>query len=213
MGIAQPRPVVIGISGASCSGKTWLAHHICSQRPDQSENLDLDGYYRDLEHVAQLEHGHDNPDSVDFDRALEDLLLLKNGQAADLPVYCYETHCVKSFRTCHPRAMIVIEGLFIFAHPKLRDEIDVKIWMETRDDLRLERRIDRDTSRRERTIDEIQDRYARDVVPGYHKFIHPLRQYADVIVGNEGRNSDAVPLVVKLLWAYAGGNRQGGLPR
>ncbi len=199
MEIDNARPLIVGISGASCSGKTWLANQICAQRPDDSERVDLDGYYRELEEIVHLEHGHDNPAAIDFDLALNDLICLKSGQAVNLPVYCYETHRVKAHRPCQPRAMILVEGLFVFAHPKLRDEIDIKIWLETNDDLRLTRRIDRDTARRERTIDEIRERYARDVVPGYHKFILPLREHADVIVGNEGHDASVVPPLVKLV--------------
>ncbi len=202
MGIANARPIVIGISGASCSGKTWLANQIYRQQPDDSEIIDLDGYYRDLKEIAGLEHGHDNPESIDFDRALDDLVRLKSGQAVSLPVYCYETHRVKSFRSCASRPVILVEGLFVFAHPRLRDEIDLKIWMDTDEDLRLVRRIDRDTARRERTVDEIRERYERDVVPGYQKFIRPLREHADVIIGNDGRDTSAVPLIVELVLAY-----------
>lgn len=196
------RPIVIGISGASCSGKTWLAKQIHQQKPDESALIDLDGYYRDLQEVAGLEHGHDNPDSIHFDRALDDLVRLKSGQAVNLPLYCYETHRVNGFRECQVRPIILLEGMFIFAHQRLREEIDIKIWMETNDELRLSRRIERDIASRDRTIDEIQERYARDVMPGYHKFIRPLREHADVIVSNNDQDANATPQIVKLVLAY-----------
>lgn len=196
------RPIIIGISGASCSGKTWLARQIHRRKPDDSAIIDLDGYYRNLEEVAGLEHGHDNPQSIHFDRALQDIVQLKGGQSVNLPVYCYETHRVKGFRECPVRPFILLEGMFIFAHERLREEIDIKIWMETDDELRLARRIERDTASRDRTLDEIHERYARDVIPGYHKFIRPLREHADVIVSNDGHDVNAVPQIVNLVLAY-----------
>jgi uridine kinase len=204
MGIAIARPIVVGISGASCSGKTWLANHIHRQQPDDSDIVDLDGYYRELIDVDGLEHGHDNPDSIDFERALNDLVRLKSGLAVNLPVYCYEEHRTKGTRECRPKSIVLVEGLFIFAHPALRDEIDLKIWMETDDELRLARRIERDTLRRERTIEEVRERYERDVVPGYRKFIRPLREHADVFVSNEGRDSSIVLPIVNMILAQIG---------
>jgi uridine kinase len=182
------RPIIIGISGASCSGKSWLAETLHQQHFTESQIIDLDGYYRDLQSVQLLEHGHDNPASIDFDQAIRDLAQLKSGHSVRLPNYSYETHQVDGFRHSHPTPIILIEGLFIFAHPQLRDAIDIKIWMETREELRLERRIVRDTACRERTIEEIQERYQRDVAPGYRKFIQPLSAHADIIVTNNGQD-------------------------
>jgi uridine kinase len=182
------QPIIIGISGASCSGKSWLAERLHQQLVAQSQIIDLDGYYRDLQAVQLLEHGHDNPASIDFDQAIRDLAQLKSGHSVRLPNYSYETHQVEGFRHSRPTPVILIEGLFIFAHPLLRDAIDIKIWMETRDELRLERRIVRDTACRERTIEEIQERYQRDVAPGYRKFIQPLSAHADIIVTNNGQD-------------------------
>lgn len=200
--VCGKRPIVIGISGASCSGKSWLAGKIHQQRIHDSLIMDLDGYYRDLKDVEALEHGHDNPDSIDVERAVRDLQRLKAGQSCDLPVYCFENHRLKGVRHCPSTPIILIEGLFVFAHPQLRDEIDIKIWMEARQDLLLERRIDRDTVHRERSVEEIRERYQRDVIPGFHKFIQPLRIHADVIVENDGRDAEAIPLMVKLILAF-----------
>jgi uridine kinase len=197
-----PRPVVVGISGASCSGKTWLANKIRDQRPEACAVIDLDGYYRDLDHVNTLEHGHDNPASIDFERLLNDLTTLKRGETAQLPVYCYEHHRIKGERECQPRPIIVLEGIFTLANPRLRDAIDIKIWMESEKDLLLARRLARDTVRGERTVEEIHERYARDVLPGYQKYILPLREYADVVIGNDGRDASRSPLIAKLVLAY-----------
>lgn len=197
-----PRPVVVGISGASCSGKTWLANMIRDQQPEVCEIIDLDGYYRDVNEVQSLEHGHDNPASINFERVLEDLTRLKSGQAVRLPVYCYEQHATTGTRECQPRPILLLEGIFAFAHPALRDQIDIKIWIETETDLLFHRRVERDTVRGRRSLDEIQSRYRRDVIPGFQKFIRPLREFADVIIGNDGRDQHSVPLIAKLVLAY-----------
>lgn len=196
------RPIVVGISGASCSGKTWLADAIRSQKPDESEIVDLDGYYRDLPSVQLLDHGHDNPASIDFDRVLDDLRRLKNGEPASLPVYCYEQHRIKGYRDCQPRPFILFEGLFAFADDRVRAEIDIKIWLDADADERFTRRIDRDTARRERTPDEIRERYERDVVPGYRKFISPLREHADLIIGNDSRDASRGPSIISFVLSH-----------
>jgi uridine kinase len=192
-------PIVIGISGASCSGKSWMADKLHGHRPGDSQIIDLDGYYRELEAVRFLEHGHDNPESIHFEQAIRDLRQLKRGQPANLPVYCFETHKALGSRLCTPTAVIVMEGLFIFAWPELRELLDIKIWMETDQGLRLARRIDRDMTERERTLEEITERYRRDVVPGFNKFILPLRAHADFIVRNEGQDAEISPPSVQLV--------------
>lgn len=207
-----PRPLVVGISGASCSGKTWLAQMIRCQKPDACEIIDLDGYYRDLSEVRRLEHGHDNPESIDFGRVTQDLVRLKSGQPANLPVYSYEQHCIKGARECAPRPILLLEGIFAFADLRLRNEIDIKIWMETERDLLFTRRVERDTVRGQRTLDEIHTRYARDVLPGYEKFIRPLRKFADVVINNDGHDESQVPLIAKFVLAYAERSCENGHP-
>lgn len=207
----KSRPIVVGISGASCSGKTWLARTIFAQNPEACEIIDLDGYYRELDEVTSLEHGHDNPAAINFDRAVDDLRQLKNGCTTPLPVYSYEHHRNDGVRECQPRPILLLEGIFVFADPRLRDEIDIKIWMESDKDLLFTRRVDRDRARRQRTLDEIQSRYTQDVIPGFEKFIHPLRQFADVIIRNDGRNENEVPLITHMVQAYVQQRRNSSL--
>ncbi len=193
------RPLIVGISGASCSGKSWLAEKIHFQHDGRSQIVDLDGYYRTQSEVALLEHGYDNPESINADLALADLELLKAGQDANLPVYDYEAQRVVGYRRCEARPLILVEGLFVFADPQLRATFDIKIWVEAGDDLRWSRRIDRDTSCRQLQVEEIEARYERDVLPGYRKYIRPLREHADIIICNNGQDVTMVPLIAKLL--------------
>ncbi len=121
------RAIVVGISGASCSGKTWFGQRVFREFSSEAVLIDLDGYYHDLSVVTGLEHGHDNPLSVDCGRAAEDLARLKQGSEIQLPVYDYERHQVGHHRTCQPRRVVLVEGLFAFAHQALRDQLNLKI--------------------------------------------------------------------------------------
>jgi uridine kinase len=192
----------VGISGASCSGKSWLSAKILAQRDGDALIIGLDGYYRDLSDVSLLEFGHDNPASIHADRALADLRKLKSGLAISLPVYNYERQCVVGAQHCESRPLIVVEGLFVFAYPDLRSLFDIKIWIESDDVLRWSRRIDRDTANRELQLEDIQTSYERDVLPGYRKYIEPLREYADLIVSNNVQDATEIPEVARLLNSY-----------
>ncbi len=185
---SESQPLIVGISGASCSGKSWLAEKIQTQH-GRALIIGLDGYYRELAEVALLEYGHDNPASTQADRALEDLLRLKSGEGIDLPVYNYERQTVTGSRRCESHPLILVEGLFVFAHPALRAAFDIKIWIETEEELRWSRRMQRDTACRDLQSDDIRTRYERDVLPGYVKYIHPLRDLADIVIDNNGRDA------------------------
>lgn len=197
------KTTTIGISGASCSGKSWLAQHIASLQPDKVTLFDLDSYYRPQDFVAELEFRHDNPESINLDDAATDLALLKNGQTVRMPVYDFDTHQQVGEKVCQPNRVIVVEGIFVFANPALRELLDVKVWVSAQEDIKLDRRIMRDTHERGRTQDDIINQYNRDVSPGYQKYIYPLRQKADVIYENNGQDADEVPRIVELLLAYA----------
>jgi len=194
--------LVVGISGPSCSGKTWLAKKFTQIRPNSVSLFDLDSYYKNIEYVSQLEHKHDNPNAINFDDALCDLILLKNGNEVTIPTYNFETHKKYGDRVCKPAQLIIVEGLFIFANERLRREIDIKIWVDTGEGLRYQRRINRDTIERGRDFEEVLKRYDDDVLPGYQKFVLPLRSYADVIFENNGRDKDWHPLILDILLSY-----------
>jgi uridine kinase len=194
---------VIGISGASCSGKSWFADKIRQLRPNEVTVFDLDSYYKEHSYVSTLEHKHDNPDSLNFDDAIAHLTLLKSGKDILVPVYDFETHSVKGEKLCKHNPLIVVEGIFVFFNPWFRKQLDIKVWVSAERDLKLDRRLRRDTTERGRTTEEVLDRYAKDVGPGFHKFIQPLKSQADIIYENNGRDKDKLPKAVELLIAYA----------
>jgi uridine kinase len=195
---------VIGISGASCSGKSWLARKLKEARPDAVTLFDLDSYYRAPDVVAALEYTHDNPAAINFDDAVADLLRLKNGQEIRMPFYNYETHRVDGTRTCAPAPIIVVEGMFVFASERLRKELGLKVWVDAGEDLRYERRMRRDTTERGRDVQDVRARYASCVTPGYQKYVAPLRRAADIVFENNGSDVTAHPLVIDLLLSKMG---------
>lgn len=198
------KSIVLGISGASCSGKTWLAAKFKQIYPSVVTVFDLDGYYKNIVHIRTLEHRHDNPQSVDFESAIADLVKLKAGQEVSLPIYDFETQSVVRHRSCSPAPIILVEGLFAFANERFRKELDIKIWIEANADRRLERRYWRDTRERGREPDEVFERYTKDVQPGFDKYVRPMQGLADAVFLNDGRNKDVQPLLVEMLVAYLG---------
>jgi uridine kinase len=193
---------VIGISGASCSGKTWLAEKFRSLNPNKITLFDLDSYYRERQNVEGLDCKYDNPKAIDFDKAIKDFVLLKAGREVIIPIYDFETHKKVGEKVCKPAPLLVVEGLFAFANQVFRDEIDIKVWVNAGDVLRHQRRVRRDTQERGRDVLEVLNRYEEDVVPGFERFIKPLQDYADLVLENNGRNSDQKPLVVDMLMSY-----------
>jgi uridine kinase len=196
------KPIVLGISGASCSGKTWLAEKFQQLYPGAVTLFDLDGYYKDRTYVQSLDYRHDNPSAINFENAIADLVTLKSGRSANLPTYDFETHRVSGSKTCDPAPIILVEGLFAFANDRFRRELDVKVWITAAPDRCLERRFERDAAERGRDPSEVLERYKRDVQPGFEKYIRPMRDFADVVLLNDGRNKDTQPLIVEMLVAY-----------
>lgn len=179
---------VIGISGASCSGKSWLAHQIYNINPSSFCIFELDKYYKDIEYVKKLRFQHDNPDAIDYDRAFADFKKLINGEKISIPVYDYESHKVCGWSTCLPAPVLIIEGLFAFANERFRNLMDCKIWVEAKETIRYERRINRDTTERGDNIVDAKHRYEHDVMPAYNKFVSKYKEYADLVYINNNLN-------------------------
>lgn len=196
------KPIVLGLSGASCAGKTWLACKFTELYPGAVTLFDLDGYYKDLSYVQNLDHKHDNPQAIDFDKAIRDLAALKAGQRVSIPVHDFETHSVSGTRVCEPAPIILVEGLFAFYNCCFRDDLDVKVWIGANEIIRVARRIIRDTRERHRDSEEVVERLTRDVHPGFEKYIRPLQDYADAVFLNDGNDKAARPLIVEMLVAY-----------
>jgi len=195
------KPLIIGIAGGSGSGKTTVAHKVATGLEGSSVAfLDMDAYYRDYAHLPIEERRRvnwDHPDAFDYDLLANHLERLLGRQAIDKPVYDFVTHTrsAKSERI-EPADVIVIDGILLFVEQQTRDLCDVKVFVDTDADVRLIRRIRRDTKRRGRPLDEIIEQYLSTVQPMHQQFVEPSKRYADVIVPRGGHNAVAIEMIV-----------------
>ncbi|GKS80494.1 uridine kinase [Ligilactobacillus pabuli] len=197
----RKRPVIIGVTGGSGSGKTSVSHAIFDQLHGHSIlMLEQDSYYRDqsemtLEQRAKVNYDH--PNAFDTDLLIAQLSDLSQWKAIDKPVYDYSISTrSEEIERVEPKEVIILEGIFILTDPKLRDLLDIKVFVDTDDDIRIIRRIQRDMKDRGRTLQSIIDQYLRTVKPMYHQFIEPTKRYADVIVPEGAENKVAIDLLV-----------------
>ena len=194
--------LVIGIAGGSGSGKSTVVREIIKRVPstEQVVVIPQDSYYKDQSHLSMDERqalNFDHPDSIDFDLLNRQLAELKSGKAVEQPQYSYLT-CSRLAETVRvePADIVIIEGILVFCNKKLRDQMDIKIYVDADDDDRLMRIIERDIEQRGKTVPWVIDRYTKTVKPMHLEFIAPSKRYADIIVPQGGHNIVAI----KVLW-------------
>lgn len=198
--MSKKKPIIIGVSGGSGSGKTSVSRAIFNNFPNHSiMMLEHDSYYKDQRHLSfeeRLKTNYDHPFAFDTDLLIEHLEKLLNYETIEKPVYDYVAH-TRSTETViqEPKEVIILEGILILEDKRLRDLMDIKIYVDTDDDIRIIRRIKRDMVERGRTLDSIIDQYLSVVKPMYHQFIEPTKRYADVIVPEGGENHVAIDLI------------------
>lgn len=198
--MSKKKPIIIGVSGGSGSGKTSVSRAIFNNFPNHSiMMLEHDSYYKDQSHLSfeeRLKTNYDHPFAFDTDLLIEHLEKLLNYETIEKPVYDYVAH-TRSTETViqDPKEVIILEGILILEDKRLRDLMDIKIYVDTDDDIRIIRRIKRDMIERGRTLDSIIDQYLSVVKPMYHQFIEPTKRYADVIVPEGGENRVAIDLI------------------
>jgi len=197
-------PLVIGIAGGSGSGKTTVAQEILNRvGPERIAYLPHDAYYKDLSGlppVQRAEVNFDHPNSLDNDLLISHVEQLKAHKPAKLPVYDFSTHSRTSQTLLiAPRNVIIVEGILIFAEPKLRRLFDVKIFVDTDSDIRFIRRLQRDISERGRNTESVIHQYLKTVRPMHMEFVEPSKRYADIIIPEGGFNTAAVDMVVARL--------------
>ena len=192
--------LIIGIAGGSGSGKTTVVRAIANHLKENVVVIPQDSYYKDMSHATEEEkrtHNFDHPDSVDFELLHKQLHELKEGRTVEQPIYSYLT-CGRSkdeTLTVRPADIIIVEGILIFTDPKLRELMDIKIFVDADDDDRVMRVISRDIAERGKTVDWVIERYTNTVKPMYHQFIEPSKRYADVIIPQGGHNQVAIDMI------------------
>lgn len=192
--------IIIGISGPSASGKSLLSNALVKDLgSDQVVVIPEDAYYKDSSHLPFAERekiNYDHPDAFDHDLLCQHLKQLQQGQAVDIPTYSYKEHIrLPVTKTIGPHAIIVLEGILLFTDQKLRETMDIKIFMSTPLDICLSRRLRRDVIERQRNIESVLTQYLSTVRPMYLQFIEPSSQYADIIVPRGGENRIAIEMI------------------
>lgn len=197
----QKIPLVIGIAGASGSGKTTVAQEILNRvGADRIAYLQHDSYYKDLSLLPSTQReevNFDHPNSLETELLIQHIASLRDLKPIEVPIYDFTTdsRTDKTF-TVQPRNVILVEGILIFVEPELRKLFDVKIFVDTDADVRLIRRIQRDIHERNRSIDSVIHQYQKTVRPMQLEFVEPSKRYADIIIPEGGHNTAALDMVV-----------------
>ncbi len=195
------QPVVIGIAGGSGSGKSTVIRRIVQHfGPDRITMLDHDAYYRDLAHLPLEERAgfnFDHPQALETELMCRHLDALLAGYTVQKPVYNFKTHARETrFQPVEAHGVIVVEGILVLAEPELVRRMNIKIFVDAADDVRLIRRIRRDLHERGRAIDAVLDQYERTVRPMHLEFVEPSKRIADVIIPRGGHNHVAIEMVL-----------------
>ena len=202
----NPKPIVFGVAGGTASGKTTVARSILDQvGAHRVAYLPHDAYYRDMSHLPlekRAQQNYDHPDALESDLLARHIRELCAGRAIQLPVYSFADYVRKTETvTVEPAPVVLVDGILIFAEPELRDLMDIKIFVDVEADIRLIRRIERDTRERGRTLSSTIFQYLDTVRPMDLEFVQPSRRYADVILPGGGQNRVAIEMVVARLHA------------
>ena len=194
------KPIIIGIAGPTASGKSCLANTIVGELgSDQVVIIHEDSYYRDQSHLAMEDRGkvnYDHPDTFEHELFFEHLLELQKGNTVKIPQYDHTEH-VRTPNTISigQHRIIVLEGIMLFVEEKLRELMDIRIFIDTPLDVCLARRLKRDIVERGRTIESVLDQYQATVRPSYFQFIEPSKRHANIIVPGGGENRVAIDMI------------------
>ena len=195
---------IIGIAGGTGSGKTTVVRKIAEALPPHHVVVvPLDSYYNDTSHMTEEERhaiNFDHPDAFDWKLLIKQVNELRNGQAVEQPTYSY-IKCNRLEETLHvePKPVIIIEGIMTLLNKKLRDMMDLKIFVDTDSDERLIRNIQRDVLERGRTVDMVISRYLEVLKPMHEQFIEPTKKYADLIIPQGGENHKGINILCKYI--------------
>ncbi len=183
--------MIIGICGGTGSGKTTIARRIVETVGAENVVLvEQDSYYRNLSDMPLDERHHanfDHPDSIDSDLLVNHLKRLRNGQTIDMPIYDFVSHTRKDESSrIEPKPVVIVEGILIFAETAILDLLDVRVFVDTPDDIRLIRRLRRDVQERGRSFERTLWQYEHTIRPMHYEFVEPSKRHADIIVPESG---------------------------
>lgn len=203
------RPVVIGIAGGTGSGKTTVATRIVEALDGQASMIQHDWYYKDNSHLPLEERerlNYDEPDALDNALLVKHLRQLRAGEGVACPQYDFAEHMRTAVRhRLDPQPIIVVEGILLFAVDELRNMFDLRLFVDTDDDIRLMRRIKRDLLHRDRDIRSVQNQYYNTVRPMHMLHVAPSKQFAHLIIPEGGNNMQAIDVIVgRLLFTLSG---------
>ena len=193
--------LIIGISGGTGSGKTTVANRILETvKASEVVFIQQDSYYRNLKdlpldyrQVANFDH----PDALDNDLLVNHVRKLRAGEPIDLPIYDFRTHTrLPATTRIESKPIVILEGILIFAEPRLLEQMDIKVFVDTPDDIRFIRRLRRDIAERGRTVESVIEQYIGTVRPMHMQFVEPSKRHADVIIPEGGHNRVAIEMIV-----------------
>lgn len=198
------KPLIIGVAGGSGSGKTTVVQHIIDEIGEEDiVVIQHDSYYRDLKHLPFEERANqnfDHPSSLETELMIRHLEALKEGYQIEVPIYDFTKHIRKDeTRLVNPKRVILIDGILIFTEKELRELINIKLYVDTDDDIRLLRRIQRDIVERDRELENVLKQYQKYVRPMHLEFVEPTKRYADIIIPHGGKNKVALDMVNALI--------------
>lgn len=204
----SPERLVVGIAGGTGSGKTTVAHKLAAAMPPgRCITIEHDAYYRDQGHLPLEERArtnYDHPASLESDLLALQLSELRAGRSVEIPIYDFASHTRRTdTRRVSPAKVIIVEGILVFTEPALREQMDIKIFVDTDADIRLIRRIRRDLEHRGRSFQSVRDQYYATVRPMHLEHVEPSKRWADLIVPEGGDNKVALDVLLGQLWRMA----------
>lgn len=192
--------IMIGVTGGTGSGKTTVVKKIIGNLPEDTVIvIPQDSYYKDMSNLSWEDRkrvNYDHPFAFDNDLLVSQLRALSEGKSVEQPIYSYITYSrQKEVRVVEPKKIIILEGILIFEDKRLRDILDIKIFVDTDADERFIRRLKRDIIERGRSVDEVINQYLEIVRPMHLQFIEPYKRYADIIIPGGGQNTVAIDII------------------
>lgn len=198
---------IVGIAGGSGSGKTTIVSRITEIVKDHAL-VAQDNYYRSAEHLTNrtiTEFNFDHPDAFDTELLLEQLSILKSGRSIRMPQYDFVRNRRREDTVLvEPRKLVILEGIMIYFDKRIRGLVDLKLYVDTPDDIRFIRRLRRDITERGRTVESVIAQYLERVRPGHYDFVEPTKAYADLVIPEGGFNERAMEALIPFLRQIAG---------